>query len=162
MHRSVYCTVLSHLLDMVITLQLHKPLICVFMLPRCFSFFLILACTLYYQKSETDPILAGYDHYNSEKASEHGCINVLRGPESEVCCWAPPEKYSLTCSFLCVNYLTHIIHTFWFDWFCSQCFEESQLASLDPVKQFGTWFDQATKCPEIGEPNAMCLATATR
>ncbi|KAK0152536.1 Pyridoxine-5'-phosphate oxidase [Merluccius polli] len=43
-----------------------------------------------------------------------------------------------------------------------ECFEESQLAHLDPIKQFGDWFDQATKCPEIGEPNAMCIATATK
>ncbi|XP_036428678.1 pyridoxine-5'-phosphate oxidase [Colossoma macropomum] len=43
-----------------------------------------------------------------------------------------------------------------------ECFEENQLVSLDPIKQFGEWFDQATKCPEIGEPNAMCIATATK
>uniref|UniRef100_A0A3Q4AAR7 pyridoxal 5'-phosphate synthase n=1 Tax=Mola mola TaxID=94237 RepID=A0A3Q4AAR7_MOLML len=43
-----------------------------------------------------------------------------------------------------------------------ECFEESQLVSLDPIKQFGDWFDQATTCPEIGEPNAMCIATATK
>ncbi|XP_028332332.1 pyridoxine-5'-phosphate oxidase [Gouania willdenowi] len=43
-----------------------------------------------------------------------------------------------------------------------ECFEESQLASLDPIQQFGNWFEEATKCPEIGEPNAMCIATATR
>ncbi|XP_067226095.1 pyridoxine-5'-phosphate oxidase isoform X1 [Chanodichthys erythropterus] len=43
-----------------------------------------------------------------------------------------------------------------------ECFEEDQLASLDPIKQFGSWFDQATKCPEVGEANAMCLATATK
>ncbi|XP_039992216.1 pyridoxine-5'-phosphate oxidase isoform X2 [Xiphias gladius] len=42
-----------------------------------------------------------------------------------------------------------------------ECFEESQLVSLDPIKQFGNWFDQATKCPEIGEANAMCIATAS-
>uniref|UniRef100_A0A4W5JAT1 pyridoxal 5'-phosphate synthase n=1 Tax=Hucho hucho TaxID=62062 RepID=A0A4W5JAT1_9TELE len=42
-----------------------------------------------------------------------------------------------------------------------ECFEENQLVSLDPIKQFGDWFDQATKCPEIGEPNAMCIATST-
>nr|XP_020460387.1 pyridoxine-5'-phosphate oxidase isoform X2 [Monopterus albus]XP_020460388.1 pyridoxine-5'-phosphate oxidase isoform X2 [Monopterus albus] len=41
------------------------------------------------------------------------------------------------------------------------CFEESHLASMDPIKQFGNWFDEATKCPDIGEPNAMCIATAT-
>nr|XP_020505468.1 pyridoxine-5'-phosphate oxidase isoform X1 [Labrus bergylta] len=43
-----------------------------------------------------------------------------------------------------------------------ECFEESQLVSLDPIKQFGDWFDQATKCPEIGEANAMCIATASK
>ncbi|XP_059892341.1 pyridoxine-5'-phosphate oxidase [Gadus macrocephalus] len=43
-----------------------------------------------------------------------------------------------------------------------ECFEESQLAYLDPIKQFGDWFDNATKCPEIGEANAMCIATATK
>ncbi|XP_029383797.1 pyridoxine-5'-phosphate oxidase [Echeneis naucrates] len=43
-----------------------------------------------------------------------------------------------------------------------ECFEESQLVSLDPIKQFGNWFDEATKCPEIGEANAMCIATATK
>uniref|UniRef100_H3CXL2 pyridoxal 5'-phosphate synthase n=1 Tax=Tetraodon nigroviridis TaxID=99883 RepID=H3CXL2_TETNG len=42
------------------------------------------------------------------------------------------------------------------------CFEENQLVSLDPIKQFGNWFDEATKCPEIGEANAMCIATATK
>lgn len=43
-----------------------------------------------------------------------------------------------------------------------QCFEEDQLVSLDPIKQFGEWFEQATKCPEVGEANAMCIATATK
>ncbi|XP_037547179.1 pyridoxine-5'-phosphate oxidase [Nematolebias whitei] len=43
-----------------------------------------------------------------------------------------------------------------------ECFEESQLVSLDPIKQFGNWFDEATKCPEIGEANAMCVATAAK
>ncbi|KAM9716893.1 pyridoxine-5'-phosphate oxidase isoform 1-T1 [Menidia menidia] len=43
-----------------------------------------------------------------------------------------------------------------------ECFEESQLVSLDPIKQFGNWFDEATKCPEVGEANAMCIATATK
>ncbi|KAM6897471.1 pyridoxine-5'-phosphate oxidase [Xenentodon cancila] len=43
-----------------------------------------------------------------------------------------------------------------------ECFEESQLVSLDPIKQFGNWFDEATKCPDIGEANAMCIATATK
>ncbi|KAB5555568.1 hypothetical protein PHYPO_G00035670 [Pangasianodon hypophthalmus] len=43
-----------------------------------------------------------------------------------------------------------------------ESFEEDQLTSLDPIKQFGEWFDQAAKCPEIGEANAMCLATASK
>ncbi|TMS21863.1 Pyridoxine-5'-phosphate oxidase [Larimichthys crocea] len=43
-----------------------------------------------------------------------------------------------------------------------QSFEESQLVSLDPIKQFGNWFDEAAKCPKISEPNAMCIATATK
>ncbi|TRY86548.1 hypothetical protein DNTS_002570 [Danionella cerebrum] len=43
-----------------------------------------------------------------------------------------------------------------------ECFEEDQLVSLNPIEQFGNWFDEATKCPEVGEANAMCLATATK
>ncbi|XP_048970722.1 pyridoxine-5'-phosphate oxidase isoform X1 [Canis lupus dingo] len=41
-------------------------------------------------------------------------------------------------------------------------FEETQLTSLDPMKQFATWFEEAVQCPDIGEANAMCLATCTR
>ena len=44
----------------------------------------------------------------------------------------------------------------------SQAFEETQLTSLDPVKQFAAWFEEAVECPDIGEANAMCLATCTR
>ncbi|KAF3853930.1 hypothetical protein F7725_014618 [Dissostichus mawsoni] len=40
--------------------------------------------------------------------------------------------------------------------------DETQLVSLDPITQFGNWFNQATKCPKIGEANAMCIATATK
>ncbi|XP_061085393.1 pyridoxine-5'-phosphate oxidase isoform X2 [Conger conger] len=43
-----------------------------------------------------------------------------------------------------------------------ECFEEDQLVSLDPIKQFGNWFDEATKCPDIGEANAMCVSTCTK
>ncbi|TNN65324.1 Pyridoxine-5'-phosphate oxidase [Liparis tanakae] len=43
-----------------------------------------------------------------------------------------------------------------------ECFEESQLVSLDPIQQFGHWFHEATKCPGVGEANAMCLSTATK
>ncbi|XP_022278764.1 pyridoxine-5'-phosphate oxidase isoform X2 [Canis lupus baileyi] len=43
-----------------------------------------------------------------------------------------------------------------------EAFEETQLTSLDPMKQFATWFEEAVQCPDIGEANAMCLATCTR
>ncbi|XP_019403904.1 PREDICTED: pyridoxine-5'-phosphate oxidase [Crocodylus porosus] len=43
-----------------------------------------------------------------------------------------------------------------------EAFEEKQLASLDPIKQFSAWFEEAMQCPSIGEVNAMCLATCTR
>nr|XP_033773472.1 pyridoxine-5'-phosphate oxidase isoform X2 [Geotrypetes seraphini] len=43
-----------------------------------------------------------------------------------------------------------------------EAFEENQLASLDPIKQFTTWLQEAIDCPSIGEANAMCLATSTR
>lgn len=43
-----------------------------------------------------------------------------------------------------------------------EAFEEAQLSSLDPLKQFAAWFEEAVQCPDIGEANAMCLATCTR
>ncbi|XP_063484896.1 pyridoxine-5'-phosphate oxidase isoform X3 [Symphalangus syndactylus] len=43
-----------------------------------------------------------------------------------------------------------------------EAFEETHLTSLDPVKQFAAWFEEAVQCPDIGEANAMCLATCTR
>ncbi|XP_040187239.1 pyridoxine-5'-phosphate oxidase [Rana temporaria] len=43
-----------------------------------------------------------------------------------------------------------------------EAFEETHLASLDPVAQFSAWFQEVLECPAIPEPNAMCLATATR
>ncbi|XP_058416774.1 pyridoxine-5'-phosphate oxidase isoform X2 [Diceros bicornis minor] len=43
-----------------------------------------------------------------------------------------------------------------------EAFEEAQLTSLDPMKQFAAWFEEAVQCPDIGEANAMCLATCTR
>ncbi|XP_073091599.1 pyridoxine-5'-phosphate oxidase isoform X2 [Manis javanica] len=43
-----------------------------------------------------------------------------------------------------------------------EAFEENQLTSLDPMKQFAAWFEEAVQCPDIGEANAMCLATCTR
>ncbi|KAJ1135493.1 hypothetical protein NDU88_001932 [Pleurodeles waltl] len=42
-----------------------------------------------------------------------------------------------------------------------QTFEEHHLVSLDPIKQFSAWFDEAVQCPGVGEANAMCLATCT-
>ncbi|XP_057572093.1 pyridoxine-5'-phosphate oxidase isoform X1 [Hippopotamus amphibius kiboko] len=43
-----------------------------------------------------------------------------------------------------------------------EAFEETQLISLDPMKQFAAWFEEVVQCPDIGEANAMCLATCTR
>ncbi|KAM9597048.1 pyridoxine-5'-phosphate oxidase isoform 2-T2 [Trichechus inunguis] len=43
-----------------------------------------------------------------------------------------------------------------------EAFEEAHLTSLDPIKQFAAWFEEAVQCPDIGEANAMCLATCTR
>ncbi|XP_077020745.1 pyridoxine-5'-phosphate oxidase [Tamandua tetradactyla] len=43
-----------------------------------------------------------------------------------------------------------------------EAFEEAHLTSLDPMKQFAAWFEEAVQCPGIGEANAMCLATSTR
>ncbi|XP_077898281.1 pyridoxine-5'-phosphate oxidase isoform X4 [Ictidomys tridecemlineatus] len=42
-----------------------------------------------------------------------------------------------------------------------KAFEETHLTSLDPIKQFASWFEEAVQCPDIGEANAMCLATCT-
>ncbi|XP_056404084.1 LOW QUALITY PROTEIN: pyridoxine-5'-phosphate oxidase [Hyla sarda] len=44
----------------------------------------------------------------------------------------------------------------------NEAFEESHLASLDPIAQFNAWFQEVLQCPSIAEPNAMCLSTATR
>ncbi|KAG9474014.1 hypothetical protein GDO78_004363 [Eleutherodactylus coqui] len=43
-----------------------------------------------------------------------------------------------------------------------EAFEESHLVSLNPITQFSAWFEEVLQCPSIAEPNAMCLATATR
>ncbi|KAM4884689.1 pyridoxine-5'-phosphate oxidase isoform 3-T3 [Sylvia borin] len=44
----------------------------------------------------------------------------------------------------------------------TEAFEECHLVSLDPLEQFRAWFQEALECPDIGEVNAMCLATCTR
>ncbi|XP_074117401.1 pyridoxine-5'-phosphate oxidase isoform X1 [Sminthopsis crassicaudata] len=43
-----------------------------------------------------------------------------------------------------------------------EAFEEAHLVSLDPIQQFSSWFEEAARCPEVFEANAMCLATCTR
>ncbi|KAM8988659.1 pyridoxine-5'-phosphate oxidase [Ara ararauna] len=43
-----------------------------------------------------------------------------------------------------------------------EAFEEQHLASRDPIQQFRVWFEEAVSCPDVGEANAMCLATCTR
>ncbi|XP_031821980.1 pyridoxine-5'-phosphate oxidase isoform X1 [Sarcophilus harrisii] len=43
-----------------------------------------------------------------------------------------------------------------------EAFEEAHLISLDPIQQFSSWFEEAARCPEVFEANAMCLATCTR
>ena len=44
--------------------------------------------------------------------------------------------------------------------YSSTCFTEDQLVShSNPYVQFHSWFEEATKCQEIAEPNAMCLST---
>ena len=41
-------------------------------------------------------------------------------------------------------------------------FLEDDLVSSEPIKQFGSWFQEAVKHDGIMEANAMCLATATK
>ncbi|XP_055543034.1 pyridoxine/pyridoxamine 5'-phosphate oxidase-like [Wyeomyia smithii] len=41
-------------------------------------------------------------------------------------------------------------------------FHESSIQVKDPLHLFRKWFDEACNTPEIIEPNAMCLATATK
>lgn len=41
-------------------------------------------------------------------------------------------------------------------------FREDQIEKKDPIDLFRKWFDEALKTDEIYEPNAMCLATATK
>jgi pyridoxine/pyridoxamine 5'-phosphate oxidase len=42
----------------------------------------------------------------------------------------------------------------------SEVFDIKDLASRDPIEQFRNWFEQARKCEQIKEPNAMCIATS--
>ncbi|XP_027728404.1 pyridoxine-5'-phosphate oxidase [Vombatus ursinus] len=43
-----------------------------------------------------------------------------------------------------------------------EALEEAHLTSLDPIQQFSAWFEEASRCPEVYEANAMCLASCTR
>ncbi|XP_030921669.1 transcription factor Sp2-like, partial [Geospiza fortis] len=42
-----------------------------------------------------------------------------------------------------------------------KAFEECHLVSLEPLEQFRAWLQDALQCPDIAEPNAMCLATCS-
>lgn len=44
----------------------------------------------------------------------------------------------------------------------SETFTEDNLISKEPIGQFKAWFEEACNTPQILEPNAMLLATATR
>lgn len=39
-------------------------------------------------------------------------------------------------------------------------FDVCDLSCREPIGQFRAWFDAARSCPEVEEPNAVCLATA--
>jgi pyridoxamine 5'-phosphate oxidase len=43
-----------------------------------------------------------------------------------------------------------------------ELFLEKDLDSKEPIGQFKAWFEDAKKTPGILEPNAMCLATASK
>lgn len=44
----------------------------------------------------------------------------------------------------------------------SDTFLEQDIAVKEPFNLFKIWFEEACKIPEIIEPNAMCLATASK
>ena len=44
----------------------------------------------------------------------------------------------------------------------TQTFDINDLVSKEPFEQFTNWFEIAKSTPGIEEPNAMCLATATK
>lgn len=44
----------------------------------------------------------------------------------------------------------------------NETFTEDNLICKEPIGQFKVWFDEACNTPQILEPNAMLLATATR
>jgi len=44
----------------------------------------------------------------------------------------------------------------------NETFTEDNLISKEPIGQFKAWFEDAKSRPEILEPNAMLLSTATK
>ena len=42
----------------------------------------------------------------------------------------------------------------------SSSFDVSDLSAREPMGQFKAWFEAASNCKGVEEPNAMCLATA--
>ncbi len=42
----------------------------------------------------------------------------------------------------------------------SAAFDVADLVSKEPLGQFRAWFEAASACDEVDEPNAVCLATA--
>lgn len=40
--------------------------------------------------------------------------------------------------------------------------EDDLVSKSDPIAQFTAWFEEAKKCVDIIEPNAMCIATSTK
>lgn len=44
----------------------------------------------------------------------------------------------------------------------NETFTEEDLVSKEPIGQFKAWFEEACKTPEIFEPNAVLLGTATK
>lgn len=41
-------------------------------------------------------------------------------------------------------------------------FLEDTIEVKDPINLFHKWFEEVKQCPQIQEPNAMCLATANK
>jgi pyridoxamine 5'-phosphate oxidase len=43
-----------------------------------------------------------------------------------------------------------------------EVFREDSIQKKDPICLFKKWLDEAISCEELLEPNAMCLATASK
>ncbi|EZA50449.1 hypothetical protein DMN91_009577 [Ooceraea biroi] len=64
---------------------------------------------------------------------------------------AQKEKYSVDIGDMRIKYKNK-----------NETFTEDNLISKEPIGQFKVWFEEACNTPQILEPNAMILATATR